>query len=343
MAAAPRNTRPKVRRPSEIPVDAFYRIFRVAPEQAGMRVDVFLAQQLRNTSRTRAKLITERGVYTPEGEKVRASDRVRPEAFLVVWRRPLDEDDAPVDLPVIYEDEHLLVIDKPPLLTVHPTARYHKATVIKVLESIRPGETLSLVHRLDRETSGILLVSRSRTADRAFKRLLEDKSIAAAKGADASDIVKTYLAITWGVPESGRISLPMDHDPDNPLRVKMKVTSPGRGLEAHTDVEVLEQAQGYALVSCRLLTGRQHQIRVHLAAVGAPIVGDKLYGPDDRMLARAADGVLTDDDRERLELPHHALHAARLELPHAITGEPLDLRAPLPESLMAFWREKSGD
>jgi 23S rRNA pseudouridine1911/1915/1917 synthase len=281
-------------------------------------------------------------VYSPEGEKIKASERLRPESFIVVWRRPIDEEGGDVDLPVVYEDEHLLVINKPPLLAVHPTARYHNATVIKILEGKRPSEPLSLVHRLDRETSGILLVARSREADRAFKRLLEDKSVAAARGQGGEAIVKTYVAMTWGVPESGLIDLPMDRDPENPLRVKMKVVPKGRGLEAKTEVQVVETRSGYAWVACRLLTGRQHQIRVHLAAVGCPVVGDKLYGPDDRMLARAADGELTDDDRERLELPHHALHAERYRLPHAITGEPLDLRAPLPETLTDFWAEKDG-
>lgn len=342
MSRLSRVSRPKITRPSAVPPDAFHRVFRVPPEQAGMRVDVFLSTQLRNTSRTRAKLIVERGVYTPEGQKVRPSERLRAEASLVVWRRPIDEDEGPIDLPVVYEDEHLLVIDKPPLLTVHPTARYHNVTVIKLLEAERPGEPLSLIHRLDRETSGILLIARSREADRAFKRLLEDKSVSATQGRQHVDIAKTYLAITWGVPDEGLISLPMDHDAQNPLRVKMKVVPAGRGLEAHTDVRVLERTDGYALVACQLLTGRQHQIRVHLAAVGCPVVGDKLYGPDDRMLARAADGELTDADRERLELPHHALHAHRYQLPHAITGQALDLEAPLPDTLADFWQDKRG-
>ena len=97
----------------------------------------------------------------------------------------------------------------------------------------------------------------------------------------------------------------------------------------------------YALVRCELLTGRQHQIRVHLAAVGCPVVGDKLYGPDERLLARAADRELTADDHVRLELPRHALHAHRYRLPHAVTGEPLELVSPMPADLVAFWDSRS--
>jgi 23S rRNA pseudouridine1911/1915/1917 synthase len=334
-------------RPADVPDGAIVRVLRVPPESAGMRVDVFLASELRNTSRTRAKLIAERGVYTLAGKKLRANDRVRAEDHLAIWRVPPDEIDSPVDLPTLYEDPHLLVLDKPPLVAVHPTARHHAATVIKILEARRPDEFFSLIHRLDRETSGVLLVARSRAADSAFKRMIEDRSIAAATGIVRGKkapppIRKVYLAITSGIPSSGLIDLPLERDPDNALRVKMRVPSRG-GLESRTLVTVLETAGKYALVSCELLTGRQHQIRVHLAAVGCPVVGDKLYGPDERLLARAADGELTDEDRARLELPRHALHAHRYEMPHALTGAPLELVSPLAADLAAFWEaQRSG-
>jgi 23S rRNA pseudouridine1911/1915/1917 synthase len=326
-------------RPVEVEPLAVVRVFRVPPELAGTRVDVFLSSQLRNTSRTRAKLIASHSAYTIDGRKLSPSDRVRSEDHLAIWRLPPDEADKPAELPTIYRDEHLLAIDKPPMLAVHPTARHHNATVIKLLEARYPGQFFSLIHRIDRETSGILLCGLSRAADRAFKRLIEDRSIAHSRGpgpgATAPAIRKTYLAITWGVPPSGIIDLPLVRDPENPLRVKMRVLS--GGLESRTDVTVVDVKGRYALVRCELLTGRQHQIRVHLAAVGCPIVGDKLYGPDERLLARAADRVLTDDDRARLELPRHALHAHRYRLPHAVTGEPLDLVSPLPADLSAFW------
>jgi 23S rRNA pseudouridine1911/1915/1917 synthase len=317
-------------------------MFRVPPEQAGMRVDVFLAFVLRNTSRTRAKLIAEKNVYTAEGKKRQANDRVRAEDIIAVWRVPPDEADPVSPLPVVYEDEHLLVVDKPPLMAVHPTARHHSVTVIKQLEARNPDQFYSLIHRLDRETSGILLCGKTRDADRAFKRYIEDRSIAAARGpAEGHEprlVQKTYLAITWGVPAEGVIDLPLERDADNPLRVKMKVHR--GGLESRTRVTVLERIQGYALVSCELLTGRQHQIRIHLSAVGCPIVGDKLYGPDERILARAADRELTEEDQARLELPRHALHAHRYRLPHAVTGQDLDLVAPLPADLADFWRAR---
>jgi 23S rRNA pseudouridine1911/1915/1917 synthase len=331
-------------RPSGISADAIVRMFRVPPEQAGMRVDVFLSSVLRNTSRTRAKLIAEKNVYSAEGKKRQANDRVRAEEVIAIWRVPPAESDPVVPLPVVFEDEHLLVIDKPPMMAVHPTARHHTVTVIKQLEARNPEQFYSLIHRIDRETSGILLCGKTRDADRAFKRYIEDRSIAAAKAAPVADapaarVQKTYLAITWGVPADGIIDLPLDRDLENSLRVKMRVAR--GGLESRTRVNVLERTDGYALVSCELLTGRQHQIRIHLSAIGCPIVGDKLYGPDERILARAADRELTENDISRLELPRHALHAHRYRLPHAVTGADLDLVAPLPPDLRDFWDAKT--
>ena len=332
----------KLVRPPGIPDDAILRIVRVPPESAGKRVDVFLQAQLRNTSRTRSRSIIDKSGYTLDGRKLRASDRVRSEDRVVLWRPPLDEKDAAADLPILYEDDHLLVVDKPPLMAVHPTARHHHMTVIKLLEVERPGQFLSLIHRLDRETSGVLMLAKTRESDRAFKKSLEDRSLALADGRRArhrqsAPIEKTYLAITWGIPENGTIDLPLEPDVDNPLRVKMRTCAPGTGLESHTIVNVHESRADYALVECRLLTGRQHQIRVHLAAVGCPVVGDKLYGPDDRMLARAADHELTNEDLQKLEMPRQALHNHRYCLDHAMTGERLELESPLADDLASFW------
>lgn len=307
-----------------------------------MRVDVFVQSQLRNTSRTRAHDIVQKTAYSPSGRRFKPSDRIKLDDEVVLWRPSLNEDETPFEFKIVFEDEHLLVIDKPPLMAVHPTARHHTNTVLKRLEAARPQQFLSLIHRLDRETSGLLLLGKSASADRLFKRVLEDRSISAARAEDTSDLdsetfQKTYLAITRGIPEHSLIDQPVELDPDNPLRVKMRI-APSGGLPARTGISVSETRQGFALVRCRLHTGRQHQIRLHLATVGCPLVGDKLYGQDERLLARAADGELTDEDRALLVLPRHALHATHYRLRHAVTGEQLELHAPLPDDLSAFWR-----
>jgi 23S rRNA pseudouridine1911/1915/1917 synthase len=242
-----------------------------------------------------------------------------------------------VPLPVVYEDEHVMAIDKPPLVTVHPTARYHRNTVIERLRKARPGEFLALIHRIDRETSGVLMLAKSIESERAFKRLLEDRSLG---GEDS--VEKTYVAVTHGVPAVSLCELPVELDTDNSLRVKMKIAAPGQGLEARTGIAVLEVRAGYALCRLALQTGRQHQIRLHLAALGCPVVGDKLYGPDERMLARAADGELTDEDLRLLEHPRQLLHAERYDFTHPMTQQPLSLCAPLPQDMQAFWAARAG-
>lgn len=337
-------------RPEGVAEGSVVTVLRVPPEVAGQRLDVFVQSQLKRTSRTRAQFIVRNSAYGSDGRKLAPNDRVRPEQHILLWRPPWDETPVPLPnggVPVLHEDEHLLAVDKPAMLPVHPTARYHRNTLIVVLKAQRPAdEFLSLGHRLDRETSGVMLVSRTRACDRALKKQLE-----ARKG-----IEKTYLALTWGVPDPGdgarrfRCERSLELDDASKLRVKMRVSDAPGALRAATVFEVLEtrtrartgggapgRERPYALVRCLLETGRQHQIRVHLASLGAPVVGDKLYGPDERAFARAADGELTEDDVTMLELPRHALHAARLALPHPITGAPLAVEAPLPADIAAFW------
>jgi 23S rRNA pseudouridine1911/1915/1917 synthase len=327
-------------RPEGVSEASVVSAFRVPPEADGRRLDVFVHSQLHRTSRTRAQAIIRASAYDPEGRRLRPNDRVRAHQEILLWRPPWDETPVPVDVPVLYEDEHLMCVDKPALLPVHPTARYHHNTLIKVLQAARPDcAFLSLAHRLDRETSGVIVVSKTRACDRAIKKLLEKRT----------GVHKTYTAVARGVPDRGdgatrfRCELALELDPTSPLKVKMRVSKAPGALQASTVIDVAEvrrtpSGRTYSLVMCGLETGRQHQIRVHLAALGAPVVGDKLYGPDEGAFARNADGALTAEDLERLEMPRHALHATRLALPHPITGAALAVEAPLPADIAGFWQ-----
>jgi 23S rRNA pseudouridine1911/1915/1917 synthase len=325
----------EVVRPESVPEGSVVTVMRVPPECAGMRLDRFVQTQLKRTSRTRTQKIVAAGCFGPDARPLRANDRVRAEQYVLLWRPPWDEKAPDVAVPVIYEDDHLVAVNKPPGIPVHPTARYHASTVVKLLEAARPGDHLRLSHRIDRETSGALLLARTAEADRLVKIQFEERQT----------VDKHYAAITWGWPEEDRfrVTLPLEIDPENKLKVKMRIARAGEGLHAATGCEVLGRrthpatGRRYALVRCHLETGRQHQIRLHLSALGFPLVGDKLYGPDEALFVRGADGALTDEDHTILELPRHALHAERLELDHPITGERLLIEAPLPQDLQAFW------
>lgn len=325
----------EVVRPEAVPEGSVVTVMRVPPEAAGMRLDRFVQSQLKRTSRTRAQQIIALGCYSPDARRLRGNDRVKPEQCVLLWRAPWDEQAPDVDIAVLYEDDHLVAVNKPAGIPVHPTARYHKSTVVKLLEAARGGESLRLSHRIDRETSGALLLARTPEADRRVKWQFEERDT----------VTKRYLAITWGAPEEDRfrVESPLMLDAASRYKVKMRVAPEGSGLSARTAFEVLGRrasevtGRRYALVRCSLETGRQHQIRVHLASLGLPIVGDKLYGPDEGLFARGADGVLTDEDRAALELPRHALHAEELELDHPMEPRRVRIVAPLPADLEAFW------
>ena len=324
-------------RPDGVDEAAVRSVFRVPAERAKHRLDVFLHHEFHRTSRTRTQRIIGLSAFDVTGKAMRSSDRLRPEQLVVLWRAPWDETPVPTDIPVVFEDDHVLVVNKPAGVPVHPTARYHHNTVIRLLKAERPGQWLSLAHRIDRETSGVLVLAKTPEADRRLKRTFEARE----------GIEKRYLAITWGIPQQEgskefRLVRNVELDAAHKSGVRMHVVPDGVGLWAATQFAVQGERRSldgrmYALVRCSLETGRQHQIRVHLASIGTPIVGDKLYGPDDALFAKGVDGLLTPEEDALLELRRHALHAWQLELPHPMTGEWLKLEAPMPRDLSEFW------
>jgi 23S rRNA pseudouridine1911/1915/1917 synthase len=322
-------------RPTEVDPESVMRVLRVAPELAGTRLDRFLQGQLRATSRSRSQLIIERCAFSPEGQPLKKNRRVGADERIILWRPPWDELAPELEVPVLYEDGDLVAVDKPPFVPVHPTARFHKSTITELLASQRPHDRLTLLHRLDRETSGVLLLARTREADRAVKIQFEERR----------DVVKRYLALSWNEPtwERTTCELPLEPDAGGRYRVKMRIAPPGRGQPSATTFELLERrrhpdsGRSYSLIRCTLHSGRQHQIRVHLTALGLPLVGDKLYGPDETLFARGADGTLRPEDLALLEHDRQALHACDIRLEHPATKKTLFIDAPLAHDLASFW------
>ena len=320
-------------RPADVAPEAVLRVMRVPPELAGMRLDRFVQGQLRATSRSRSQLIIAHSAYAADGSHLKKNHRVRADERVVLWRPPWDEDVPDIELDAVFEDDAILAVNKPPFIVVHPTARHHRSTVAKLLEAQRPDEHLTLVHRIDRETSGVLLLAKTRAADRAIKIQFEERK----------DVVKRYVAIVWGQPtwERHTCELPLEPDASSRYRVKMRAADGSTGQPSATTFEMLDtrarDGRAYALIKCTLHTGRQHQIRVHLSALGMPIVGDKLYGPDEDLFGRGADGELSEDDLRQLELPRQALHASDITIDHPTTGERLHIHAPMYPDMETFW------
>jgi 23S rRNA pseudouridine1911/1915/1917 synthase len=298
--------------PSSRPTKAALAVrLRVPEAAAGTRLDRFLAELPEVGSRAVAERLIEAGKVTVDGSPRAKSHRLAAGDELEVEPeppRPLEREEIPLRL--AYEDEHLLVVDKPAGLTVHPGAGRQTGTLVHALlgvaaggeEETRPG----IVHRLDRDTSGLLVVARSEEAYKGLQQLIRRRGME-----------REYLALVRGRPRSrrGRIEAPIGRDRRDPTRMSLDTDTP---RAAATQFEVVELLPRHALLRVRLETGRTHQIRVHLEAIGLPVSGDRPYGvPGD------------------LGLERQFLHAARLAFPHPITDEPVDVESPLPEDLAA--------
>jgi len=305
--------------------DSIVLTFPVAREQAGLRLDRFLQTRIPRISRTRAQAIVKRCAYHADGRKRRASERVRAGETVIIVRPPMDEPPTPQDYGVLLEDEEVLVVDKPPGLPMHPTATYHRNTLSYLLEQRYPAAPPQFAHRLDKETSGLVICGKTRDAEVTLKLAFERRQVH-----------KEYLAIVRGEmrDDAGEIRLPMGPVREG-LHVMMEVRDDGHVCE--TRYEVLGRREGASLVRLRPHTGRQHQLRVHLAALGYPILGDKLYGPSGPApFLDVIDEGFTASILADLGHPRHALHAHALDIAHP-EGHALTLRSPLPPDLEALW------
>ena len=304
------------------------RYLTVPPELAGLRLDHFVKTQITRLSRTRIQAIIGGQLRRVDGFVPKPATIVAGGDQFVIRRPAKPEPPCPRTFEIVVSDPRLYVVSKPAFLPVHATAKFYFNTLTRVMAELLPDEpALQICHRLDRETSGCLVVARDRAAAATIKQAFATKD----------KVTKQYLAVVHGQP-------PWDaeHTIDLPLRVAVPgdptrlphgrmMTGPG-GLHAVTRVRVEQRSADYALVRCTLVTGRQHQIRAHLAARGFPIVGDKLYAHGDDAFIRYCDEGLVPELAQLFVLPRHALHAARVTFPHP-DGGAVTAEAPLPADL----------
>jgi len=341
-----------------MPMMSTMKSVRVADDQAGGRLDRVLATHIAELSRTRLKALIEAGAVAVDGRTIRdPGHRVNSGAAVQIdipppaAAKPAPE---PIPLNVVYEDADIIVIDKPKNLVVHPAAGNWTGTLVNALIA-HCGESLSgiggerrpgIVHRLDKDTTGLMVVAKSDRAHRALAAQFADH------GRSGEPFERAYLAFVWGAPDRprGTIDRPIDRHPQ--ARDRMAVRQGGR--EAITHWEVLERygtADGpraaagrstrprepvASLLLCRLETGRTHQIRVHLASIGHPLLGDEVYGTGFRtksvLLPQQAQGALK-------ALGRQALHAHIFLVKHPKSAEILRFRSELPPDLARLRRE----
>ena len=316
----------------------------VGPSDGGLRLDRFLADRLADLSRSRLQALIKSGaVRGSGGTLLDPGQRVKPGELVVVDTpppAPAGPEPESIPLAIVYEDEHLVVIDKPAGLVVHPAAGHATGTLVNALIA-HCGESLSgiggvkrpgIVHRLDKDTTGLLVVAKT---DLAHRGLAEQF---AAHGTDGR-MTRRYLAVAWGAlpTRQGRIDAALARSTSN--RTRIAVTRAAAGRHAVTHYEVRQSILGAdgrplaSVVECRLETGRTHQIRVHLAHIGNPLMGDATYGSHFSASVRR----LSERSRVALDaLGRQALHAAHLGFEHPKTGKSMAFDSPAPPELASL-------
>ena len=285
----------------------------VEPEYAGLRIDLAINRKFGQISRTLAQEMLKTGEIKVGNQLVKPGLKVKGGENVEIAFRPEEVEPeikaTTLDFPILFEDRHMIAIDKPAGLVVHPGAGKEKTTVVSALLGhtklspigalTRPG----VVHRLDKDTSGVMILAKTRDAHRKL-----------AEAFAGHELEKEYLAIIQGhiVNRKGRIEVAIERDKIH--RKRMKATSAEKGRMAISIFEVLEYLKGATLVKVKILTGRTHQIRVHMAFTGHPLLGDVTYG--GKRLEKKAE---------------HFLHSHRLALKHPVTGKELEFIAPMPD------------
>lgn len=318
-----------------------FRRLHVSEDSAGIRVDKWLSLRFSSISRTVAARHLKSGLVVSEWRVLKGSSPVLAGEPLRIYVPGFAPDGPPPPLPpVLYEDDRVLVLNKPAGLLSHPAGDRFAWGVIGLAKQARPAARVDLVHRLDRDTSGVMVLTKDVAANAFLKERFKHRS---------SELRKVYLTIVRGLVswKERDVSAPIGTAQDSRVRLRRCVVA--GGLTAHTSFSVVDRMEHTALtlVRCALHTGRTHQIRVHLEHAGHGILGDKLYGQPDELFLDWLDQGASASVRARAGYPRQCLHAWQLRLPHP-DGGTVNLEAPLPADMQALvegavphWNEES--
>jgi len=314
--------------------------FEVDKKFDGWRIDRFLAARLQGYSRNKVQGMLDASRIVKQGKPAKANARVKTSDKIQIAypRRPEDPLAPDAELPILFEDDDLFIINKPTNLLSHPTDKVVNRTVLGVVRHFRPDiKSLHLLHRLDRETSGVLALAKNPKAARAWTRAMERHAVR-----------KEYLALVHGkvTPAEGVIDMPIGRE-NGPIKIRQWVNIPGavraitkysvlshfRGQSPQTNIAHFRGLSPDSIVRIFPETGRLHQIRVHFAAIGHPLLGDYLYMGQGELYLKMIKEGLTDADRARLGFARIALHAAALSFEHPVTEKPMRIEAPLPDDM----------
>jgi len=306
--------------------------FTVSPGEGGQRLDRFLTLKMRGLSRSRVTSFIKNDLRMESSDAALKPSRIvrADETYVLRYEKTVKtEPDFP--LSILFEDENLLIIDKPPGQLVHPTRTSVKNTLIDRVRE-HAGGAPCLAHRLDRETSGILVIAKNSEAARLMGNMFK-----------AHKVRKTYRAIVFGDmdEDSGVIDMPIGRDTRSAVAVKQMAGKAGFA-QAVTRFEAESRFGGFTLARLMPETGRLHQIRVHMAHIGHPLVGDKIYGPDERLYLEFIENGFTPRHLDILLMDRHALHASEIEFVHPVTGAQVSVGSPLPPDMAEFMTRHSG-
>lgn len=302
------------------------RVIEVPAGVDGMRLDRFLALRFRDWSRTAlARAVRAGEVRDAADRPLRASAPVRAGLVLRVYTEGIAATGAPPPFPpILYEDDRVIVLAKPAGMLAHPTGTRFTWAAVSLAKARWPEQAIDLVHRLDRDTSGVLILTRDPDANRFLKAKVK-----------AGAFFKEYEAIVRGAPtwDDLRCEGPIGAA-DGAIRIQMAVRPDG--LPARTDVRVLARSDAFARVACVLHTGRTHQIRVHLAHAGHALLGDRMYGVPESVFLHYWEHGVDASVVTAAGAPRQALHAARVRFPHPDGGD-REVNAPFPDDLQRWW------